>query len=142
MERRAQLFLQSRQHLDGVSERFSQHWEGFLSDTAEGIVLKYQEESGKASLRFAGDTVELRRPGTRLLFRAGETSQGQYATPYGTLTLALRTDYLRHSVTMSGGKALLRYELLSGGGSLGTFALTIQITVPEAESPPSSDSNL
>ena len=46
MERRAQLFLQSRQHLDGVSERFSQHWEGFLSDTAEGIVLKYQEESG------------------------------------------------------------------------------------------------
>ena len=118
MERRAQLFLQSRQRLDGVSERFSQHWEGFLSDTAEGIVLKYQEES------------------------AGETSQGQYATPYGTLTLDLRTDYLRHSVTMSGGKALLRYELLSGGGSLGTFALTIQITVPEAESSPSSDSDL
>lgn len=132
MERRAHLFLQSRQHLEGGEERFSQHREGLLCETPEGIVLNYREDAGGAALRFAGNTVELRRPGTRLTFRAGETRPGQYATPYGTLALSVRTDYLRHSVTMDGGKALLRYELLDRGGSLGTFALTIQITVQEA----------
>lgn len=128
MERAVYLALQSRQWLDGAEERFPLRQEGILRETAEGLLLCYQEERGPASLRFAGDTVELRRAGTRLLFRAGETSQGQYATPYGTLALSVRTDYLRHSVTMSGGRALLRYELLSGGGSLGKFSLTIQIT--------------
>ncbi len=131
MERRAALSLQSRQCLDGVEERFSQHREGILSETAAGVLLRYREEGGEASLDFAGETVELRRPGTRLTFRAGETSRGQYATPYGTLALSVRTDYLRHNMTIDGGKALLRYELLDGGGSLGRFALTVQITSRE-----------
>lgn len=141
MERRAELTLQSRQRLEGVSERFSQRWAGVLSGTAGDVTLRYQEEGGQASLRFTGDTVELRRPGTRLIFRAGRTLQGQYATPCGTLMLDVRTDYLRHSVTTAGGKALLRYQLIAEGGSLGEFVLTIQIAVPR-ERPSDRNSDL
>ena len=141
MERRVHLFLRSRQRLDGSSEHFSQRAEGLLRETAEGIVLRYREEDGEASLRFAGDTVELRRAGTHLVFRAGETTPGRYAAPWGTLALSVRTDCLRHSVTMAGGRALLRYELLSGDASLGVFALTMQITAPR-DAPPKADCSM
>lgn len=128
MARAVTVRLSSRQQLEGGEERFSQTAPGTLRETGAGLVLRYQEEGGETQLTFTGDAAELRRPGTRLIFRAGETTEGQYATPYGTLALSVRTDYLRHSVTGAGGKALLRYTLLDRGGSLGSFALTIHIT--------------
>ena len=120
--------LSSRQRLEDGEERFSQEALGVLSETAEGLTLRYQEESGETLLRFSGDALELRRPGTRLVFRAGETCPGRYATPCGTAALSVRTDYLRHSMTPAGGRALLRYTLLSGGSSLGAFTLTLRVT--------------
>ena len=127
MERAVIWTLRSEQRLQGEAEQFLQHGEGTLIEEAEGLLLRYQEESGQTSLLFQEDTAELRRGGTRLTFRAGEERPGHYATPYGTLELRVRTTYLRHTMTAAGGKALLRYELLSEGGSMGEFALTIQV---------------
>jgi len=125
---------------DGEEERLEQERPGYLRRTEKGWVLSYQEapDSGlgdtRTTLRLEEDRAALLRTGetaSRLAFRAGEEDTSLYETPYGKLSMTVRTERLLVELDDHGGRVEIDYQMELGGAPAGSFRL--RVTVREGE---------
>ena len=113
---------------------------GTLETDGETLILRYREpeEAGLGGtdtiLTFRGEEAVLERQGavsTRMPFIVGQRHRVEYRTPVGEILLEVRTTFLSHNLTRTGGKAMLRYHLTSGGETVGNH--TLKLNVKERE---------
>ena len=133
--------IESRQTLDGQTQRVEQVAQGILARTGEGYTLTYREgeDTGlggtRTTLKLLGDRAELTRTGevsSTVVFRPGTPHRSLYQTPYGPIPMEVTTGWLRSQLEETGGVVELEYDLTLGSGPAGkTF---LRLTVKEKES--------
>ena len=141
MAHRVEIHLESRQTLDGQTQRVEQTVEGLLARTAEGHTLTYREgeETGlggtRTTLKLLGDRAELTRTGevsSAMVFRPGTPHRSLYQTPYGPIPMEVTARKLVSQMEETGGVVELEYDLTLGSGPVGRTLL--RLTVKEKES--------
>ncbi|MGO0123421.1 DUF1934 domain-containing protein [Desulfothermobacter acidiphilus] len=112
---------------------------GRLYRRGEAHYLIYQEselagmEGTTTTLKLEPGRVTLNRMGSvsqKQVFEGGKVHRGEYVTPFGRLPCEVRTSRVEVSLTATGARINLEYELLLAHQSFGFQALCI--TVREA----------
>ena len=132
--------VRGEQRRDSEVTQMEHTVEGTLEQNGEELTLRYREpeEAGlgetDTALTFRGEEAVLDRQGAvkaRMRFIVGQRHRVDYRTPPGELLLEVRTTFLSHNLTQSGGKAMIRYHLTSGGQTVGNH--TLKLNVKERE---------
>ena len=115
------LFIKSRQLYEGVDPDGTELMtEGVLEETGEGLRIAYDEteltgmEGTTTSFLIGEKRVILRRSGTtnsQMVFEEGVQHTSLYETPFGELSMDIRTSHLRHNLTARGGIMEIRYAI-------------------------------
>ena len=141
MARHVEIRLESRQTLDGHTQRMEQITEGLLARTGEGYTLTYREgeETGlggtRTTLKLLEDRAELIRTGevaSAMVFCPGTPHRSLYQTPYGAIPMEVTARKLVSEMEETGGVVELEYDLTLGDGPAGRTLL--RLTVKEKES--------
>lgn len=123
------LTVKGRQAYDGVApDETELMTEGAMTVTEEGYRLTYEDTalSGMAGtttiFEISGPRVILTRVGqinSQLVFEEGRQHTSLYETPFGALTMDIRTSRLRHNLTERGGVLEIRYSVAVGHSATG-----------------------
>ena len=115
------LFIRGEQYFDGVDPDAAELMtEGALEPTEAGLRLTYQEsaltgmEGTTTTLEVSGSRVVLTRVGSvssRMVFEEGQQHTSLYETPFGELSVDIRTSALRHNLTERGGLLEIKYSI-------------------------------
>ena len=115
------LFVRGEQYYDGADpDETELMTEGTLTETADGFLITYQEseltgmEGTTTAFEIRGSQVLLTRSGkvnSQMVFEAGRQHTSLYKTPFGELTVDVRTSCLRHNMTARGGLLEIRYSI-------------------------------
>ena len=141
MARTVEIHLESRQTMDGQTQRVEQHTEGLLARTGEGYTLTYREgeETGlggtRTTLKLLGDRAELTRTGevsSAMVFCPGLPHRSLYQTPYGPIPMEATTRKLVSQMEETGGAVELEYDLVLGSGA--PVQTLLRLTVKEKRS--------
>lgn len=93
---------------------------GSLKLDGQTAILEYDETLDEALppqhvvITVEDETMQVSRDGdyaTQLVFRRGRRYEGQYATPYGEMELAVYCTRLRYELSEAGGEILLSYQM-------------------------------
>ena len=107
-------------YTDGAPDASEFMTQGQLALGEDGFILTYEETEltgmEGTTTRFIqeGEEVTLARTGTvnnYLVFREGRQHTSLYETPYGSLTVDIRTNLLRSTIGESGGALELSYDV-------------------------------
>ena len=94
--------------------------DGTMEVTEQGLLLTYQEpelsgmEGTTTTLELNGPRVILTRRGafcSQMIFEEGAPHSSRYQTPFGELSLEIRTSRLRHTLTERGGVLEICYAI-------------------------------
>ena len=108
---------------------------GKLTEQNGEVTLAYADpamDGAPTSLRFDSATLTMTRFGayqTVLRFRSGNTESAAYQTPYGEISLTVRTTLLQINRTAYGWQIDLAYEIGFGGGEGEAHEMNILITI-------------
>ena len=115
------LFIRGEQYFDDVDPDATELvTEGTLELMEEGLRLTYQEtsltgmEGTTTTFEITGPQVTLRRAGTvnsQMVFEEGRQHTSLYETPYGELSVDIKTSALRHNLSDRGGLLEIRYSI-------------------------------
>lgn len=101
-------------------ERMELMTEGVLERSGDRLTLTYEEseltgmEGTTTAIEIQGPRLTLRRTGTvcsQMVFEEGVQHTSLYETPYGELSVDIRTSSLRHSLTEFGGLLEICYSV-------------------------------
>jgi uncharacterized beta-barrel protein YwiB (DUF1934 family) len=104
----------------GEPDRTELMTEGTLRVTREGFLLTYDEtrltgmEGTTTTFEIRGGQVLLTRTGkvnSQMVFEEGRQHTSLYETPYGELSVDIRTSRLHHTMTEHGGLLDIRYSI-------------------------------
>ncbi len=93
---------------------------GLLGGDEGELILSYQEseltglEGTTTTFRVAGNKITLKREGTltsEMVFQEGKDHVSLYQTPYGGLTLGVKTRKARSDLSPAGGELEIQYAL-------------------------------
>lgn len=139
-DKQVDITIRTLQRRSDGAETLRQKAEGTLCREGEGWVLRYQEgeasglgdtltnlrlEEGRAVLERAGETA------SRMVFQVGEPYVCRYATPYGELSMTVKTLRLDWALDETGGKAFIVYKLQLGGAEVGENRLWLTVKTKE-----------
>lgn len=136
------LAIRSIQTIDGqASPPVEVVTHGLLRRVGQELILTYEEgqdsgmEGVRTTLRSTPEQVILLREGpwqAQMVFRMGPPQDSRYVTPYGAIPMRLHTRRLRSSLSETGGKLELEYDMELSGQNAGTvyFLLTVRETCP------------
>ncbi len=123
------LTVKGRQAYDGAEpDETELMTEGAMTVTKEGCRLSYEEtalsgmEGTTTTFEVSGPRVILTRAGrvnSQLVFEEGRQHTSLYETPFGALTLDVRTSRLRHNLTERGGVLEIQYSVAVGYSATG-----------------------
>ncbi len=108
---------------------------GKLTEQNGVVTLAYADpamDGAPTSLRFDSKTLTMTRFGayqTILRFQSGNAESAAYQTPYGEISLTVRTTLLRINRTACGWQIDLAYEIGVGGGEGEAHEMNILITI-------------
>ena len=94
--------------------------EGTMEVTDSGLILRYREteltgmEGTLTAFEIRGPQVILTRSGkvsSQMVFEQGHQHTSLYETPFGALTVDIRTSSLRHNLSERGGVMEIRYSI-------------------------------
>ncbi len=115
------LSIRGEQYFDDIEPDATELMtDGTLELTGDGLVLTYQEteltgmEGTTTTFQVQGPRVILTRTGkvnSRMVFEEGRQHTSLYETPFGELTVDIRTSTLRHNLTERGGLMEIRYSI-------------------------------
>ena len=115
------LSIRGEQYFDGIDPDATELMtEGTMELLGDGLRLTYQETelTGMAgtttTFEVRGDRVVLTRSGTtssRMEFQEGHQHTSLYETPFGELSVDIRTSRLRHNLSERGGLMEIRYSI-------------------------------
>ncbi len=115
------LSIRGEQYFDGCDPDATELMtEGTLELTDGGLVLRYEEsrltgmEGTTTTFEVRGPQVILTRTGTtnsQMIFEEGRQHTSLYETPFGDLTVDIRTSRLRHNLTERGGVMEIKYSI-------------------------------
>ena len=131
MESNETIFAVLRIFADG--ERYAAR--GTLKQQGTVCTLSYRDpgmDNTPTTLRFDEASLTIVRNGayqTALRFRRGTEEQTEYQTPYGALTLTVRTEQLQISTLPSGWQLELSYVIGFADGSQENHEMSILITI-------------
>ena len=117
--------------------------QGVLEAGEGDLTLSYRESelTGLAgtttTFRIGKDRITLTREGTlnsEMVFQEGEKHVSLYETPYGGLTLGVRTRKARSDLSMAGGDLEIRYALEVDDEKIGENSFFIQVREPNGAS--------
>ena len=122
---------------EDVMELFTQ---GVLDGTDGDITLSYREseltglDGTVTTFRIGKDKITLTREGTlnsEMVFQEGKEHVSLYETPYGGLTLGVKTRKARSDIGMTGGDLEIRYALEVDNEKIGENSFFIQVREPD-----------
>lgn len=115
------LSIKGEQYFDGVDPDGTELMtEGTLEVTPEGLILAYEEsrltgmEGTVTTFTLSGPRVTLTRTGrvnSQMIFEEGRQHTSLYETPFGELSVDIRTSVLRHNLTERGGVMEIHYSI-------------------------------
>ncbi len=115
------LSIRGEQYFDGVDPDATELMtEGTMALTEDGMVLTYREtaltglEGTTTTFEVKGAKVTLTRSGSlnsQMVFEEGRQHTSLYETPFGELTVDIRTSVLRHNLTERGGVMDIQYSI-------------------------------
>lgn len=115
------LSIRGEQYFDDIEPDATELMtDGTLELTGDGLVLTYREteltgmEGTTTAFQVQGHRVILTRTGkvnSRMVFEEGRQHTSLYETPFGELTVDIRTSALRHNLTERGGLMEIRYSI-------------------------------
>ena len=137
MEQNVWLTVRGEQYFDGVPPGESELTTGgVLEATEEGFRLSYEEteltglEGTTTTFDIAPERVILTRTGgvnSQMHFSVGKLHTSLYETPFGALTVDVRTESLRSTLTERGGELTIRYEIAIEHRVMGQNAFHIKV---------------
>lgn len=137
MEKREMMItVRGEQRRGETVEQMEHTVPGTLEIEGDTVTVRYREseEAGLGQtdtvLHFGENEAVMERSGavtTRMPFVVGQRHRVDYCTPYGAMQLEVRTTFLSHNLTETGGKAMIRYHLTSGGQAVGNHTLKLNI---------------
>ncbi len=116
--------------------------QGTLVGTEGEITLSYREseltglEGTVTTFRIGKDKITLTREGTlnsEMIFQEGMEHVSLYETPYGGLTLGVKTRKARSDISLTGGDLEIRYALEVDNEKIGENSFFIQVREPNGE---------
>ena len=115
------LTIRGEQYFDDVDPNETELvTEGTMEVLEDGLLLSYQEtaltgmEGTTTTFTVKGPRVILTRSGTvnsQMMFEEGKQHTSLYETPYGELTIDVRTSKLRHNLAERGGIMEIHYSI-------------------------------
>ena len=113
---------------------------GVLTLLADGYLIQYEETLDESSvptqveLTLQDEMVTMSRCGdfqTNLVFRQGQRYEGQYATPFGFVDLAVYCTQMHMDVSEQGGFLHLQYQLDVNGQFVAMHEMDIRFAPKE-----------
>lgn len=113
--------------------------QGTLEDDKGDLTLSYREseltglEGTTTTFRVGKDRITLTRQGTlnsEMVFQEGREHVSLYQTPYGGLTLGVKTQKARSDLSLNGGDLEIRYALEVDNERIGENSFFIQVREP------------
>ena len=110
--------------------------EGTLQKTDYGFLLEYDEseltgmEGTHTSFQIRPTSVLLTRSGayrSQMVFELGKKHYSMYDTPYGNMTLDIRTKDLKNEITEAGGSLEISYDIEIEHQMVGENKFMIQV---------------
>ena len=117
--------------------------QGLLGGEEDELILSYREseltglEGTTTTFRIARDKITLTREGTlnsEMVFQEGKDHVSLYQTPYGGLTLGVKTWKARSDLSPTGGEFEIHYALDVENEWIGENSFFIQVREPEGPS--------
>lgn len=129
LQRRAEGTESMTQRAVGVLRREGSGWlltyregeDSGLGDTSTALRL----EEGKATLTREGEST------SQMVFQPGEPYACRYTTPYGELSMTVKTLRLEWELGQAGGKVFIIYKLQLGGADMGENRLRLTVNTKE-----------
>jgi len=115
--------------------------QGVLESGEGEFTLTYREseltglEGTTTTFRISKDKITLTRQGTlnsEMVFQEGKEHVSLYETPYGGLTLGVKTRKARSDLALTGGDLEIRYALEVDNEKIGENSFFIQVREPDA----------
>ena len=103
----------------------------------QGVLEAGEGDLTPTTFRIGKDRITLTREGTlnsEMVFQEGEKHVSLYETPYGGLTLGVRTRKARSDLSMAGGDLEIRYALEVDDEKIGENSFFIQVREPNGAS--------
>lgn len=136
-DRNVLVTVKGTQNVNGEDFEVELTCEGYYKYSPEGSVLYYTEtedtgfENTDTTLEIKSDTVTMSRSGgasTYLYLKKGERYTSTYTTPYGNLSIGVRTKKVNVDINESGGIVEAAYSMDVPPESLSenTIAITIK----------------
>jgi len=114
--------------------------QGTLANSGEDeLTLSYREseltglEGTVTTFRIGKDRITLKREGalnSEMVFQEGQEHVSLYETPYGGLTLGVKTRKARSDLSPTGGDLEIRYDLAVDDEPIGENSFYIQVREP------------
>lgn len=139
-ERSVNITIKTLQRRAEATESMTQRAVGALRREGSGWLLTYREgedsglgdthtvlrlEEGKATLTREGES------SSRMVFQPGAPYDCQYATPYGEMSMTVKTLALEWELSEAGGKVFIIYKLQLGGADIGENRLRLTVNTKE-----------
>ena len=115
------LSIRGEQYFDNIDPDATELMtDGTLELTDTGMLLSYQEteltgmEGTVTTFTLSGPRVTLTRTGrvnSQMIFEEGRQHTSLYETPFGELSVDIRTSVLRHNLTERGGVMEIHYSI-------------------------------
>jgi len=131
------LTIKGKQAYDGMEpDAMELMTEGVMDLTPEGCRLSYQEtaasgmEGTTTTFEVNGPRVILTRAGrvnSQMVFEEGRQHTSLYETPFGALTMDIRTSRLRHNLTERGGVMEIRYSIAVEHSATGRSSFFLRV---------------
>ena len=115
--------------------------QGVLESGEGEFTLTYREseltglEGTTTTFRISKDKITLTRQGTlnsEMVFQEGKEHVSLYETPYGGLTLGVKTRKARSDLALTGGDLEIHYALEVDNEKIGENSFFIQVREPDA----------
>lgn len=122
----------------GGDEQINLITDGVMRDLGDGLELEYEEseltdmEGTTTSVIIQGPQVTLMRTGpicSQMVFEQGRRHLSVYATPYGTLEIAVSTRRLENRLTLEGGTLEIDYSLEADHALMGFVSFRLGVRV-------------
>ena len=131
-----------QQLTDGSRETTEFYTEGSLEEREDGFVLCYREseltgmEGTETEFFISDGSLTLRRTGefcSLMQFAVGVIDTSSYETPYGPLSMEIKTEHLETDMTKHGGKLCFTYTASLEHQLTGRHTFTITVKDEDGE---------
>lgn len=111
----------NRQTIDGDSDTVNEAADGTFRERNGKFFIAYKNDGVTSMIKAEGDKVSVKRIGdthSEMLFAAGKSTEFEYNTQYGAVTMNIFTEEISCALNGEGGRLKLRYLLSAGGDDI------------------------